>query len=157
MSITVIVAIFAAAILVGCLEKDVAAPITNIKKDVAVPITNSEFQNISADALHNIAYQFKDIERAKDEGDFVTAKTHLTFFDESVNQYITEYEEMTVLQNTLPCKKAVINVFEECKLVGVYYNTYLENPSVTAFVRYNLQARNVTNQMEIVDMLAESL
>lgn len=139
-----IVAILAAAIMVGCVEK-------------GTPILNSEFKNIAADALDNIAYQLEDIETAKDNGDFVTAKMELAAFDTSVKQYIMEFEEMKVVENTQPCKKAIICLFEETRVLGVYFDEYLENPTVDEYVRYNVQAINVTIQSEIAAMLSKNL
>ena len=143
--ILAIVAILATAMLVGCIEKD------------TLPISNSEFKNITADACDDIAYQLEDIEAAKDNGDFATAKIELAAFDMSVRQYITEFEEMGVTENAVPCKKAIIIAFEESRLLGVYFEGYLENPSVDEYARYNAQAINVTNQMEIAAMLARDI
>jgi hypothetical protein len=143
-AITVIVAILATAILVGCVEK-------------GTPISNSDFKNISADACDNIGYQLGAIWDATDKGDVVIAKTELAAFDTSVKQYIEEFEEMEVAENTIPCKKALIATFEESQILGVYLNAFLENPTVVEYVRCTVQAINVTNQLEITAMLAKSI
>lgn len=143
-ALTVIVAILTAAIMVGCIER-------------GTPISNSDFKNISADALDDLAYQLVNIKVAADSGEFVTAKMELAAFDTSLEQYIEDFEEMRVAENTLPCKKALISGFEETRIVGIYFGAYLENPTVDEYVRYNMQAINATNQMDIAAMLAKSL
>jgi hypothetical protein len=143
-AVTTIVILLMAALTMGCVEK-------------AAPISNSEFKNIAADALDDIAYQLEDIAAASDSGDFVTAKIELAAFDISLQQYITEFEELRVAENTRPCKKAVISIFEETQVLGGYFNDYLENPSIDAYTRYTTQAIKVLTQQEIAFMLANSL
>jgi hypothetical protein len=128
-----------------------------VDKEVQLQTNNSAFRAIAADALHDIAYQLEDIEAAQDDGDFVMAKMELAAFDASLIEYISIFEEMEVAENTLPCKKALICVFKESQLLGDCLGAYLEDPTVDKYVRYNMQAINVTNQLEIADMLKENL
>jgi hypothetical protein len=143
-AISAIVAILVAVMIVGCVEKE-------------VPISTVEFKSITADALHDIAYQLEDIETAQKDGNFVTAKIRLATLDASLVEYILLFEEMAVAENTLPCKKAVILVFKETQILGVYINAYLESLTIEDYLRYGAQSQRVADQVEIGVMLSKSL
>jgi hypothetical protein len=145
-AIAAIVVILAAGMSMGCVDKE-----------VQLQTSNAEFRNIAADAGDDIASQLGDIITAQDKGDFVTAKMRLATLDGSLVEYISIFEEMKVAENTLPCKKALISAFEETRILGVYLGAYLENPISDEYRRYNMQAINATEQIEIAAMLAERL
>jgi hypothetical protein len=145
-AISVIVAILAAGMVMGCIEKE-----------VTIPISNEEFKNITADALYDVAQQLEDIEAAQDKGDSVTAKTILATLDASLVEYISIFEEMEVAENTLPCKKALILTFEETRILGVYASAYLESLTIEDYLRYGVQSEKVATQAEIGLMLSKNL
>lgn len=145
-AIAAIVVLFVVGMSMGCVDKE-----------VQLQINNTAFRNIAADTLDDIAYQLVDIKIAGDSGEFTRAKLELAEVDALLNRYITEFEEMNVAENTLPFKKALISTFEETRLLCVCYDAYIDNPTVDELVCYNMQAINVTNQMEIAAMLGETL
>jgi outer membrane murein-binding lipoprotein Lpp len=145
-AITVIAVILAVGMLTGCVDKE-----------VQLPIDNTAFRNIAGDACDDIAYQLEAIVTAKQAGDFVTAKMGLATLDASLKRYITEFEEMEVAENTLPCKKALILSFEETQILCVYVSAYLESLTIEEYLRYGAQSKRVMDQMEIAAMLAERL
>lgn len=147
-AVTIIVVFFVAFFMIGCIEKDVP---------VVAPTDNTVFTNVLASTIGDIAHQVENIEVAKDNGDFVTAKNGLAAFDISIERYVTKFEEMNVAENTIPCKTAVKRFLEELQTLSICIDAYLENPTVDMWAQYGMQWENVMNQMEIAKMLNENI
>ena len=115
--LTAIIALLAATMLAGCVEKEVAQ---------APPIDNKAFKNMCADAFEATAVQIDLLKESIDNNDFERAKSDLVTFETVINTNSNNIEQTRVSVDAIPSKKQVLAFFDNMKLSVAPCRNYLE-------------------------------